>query len=271
MALLATILLSLLSTVTGIANKWSPTPNDPKPDFHSPPGHVVIKYPQGAFIVVMCEEQTARYLYFNPSERCIYSIRSTAVYRSLSLISTLLLMGGVISLANARIESQTAFAGAYICINVFYWIGAALPPAQHWDLSRLEVQHIEVRGGSPPRSAKANNVSPTYTEALWKAIAVTGSSNWVKEAEWAPKTPAWNVWLDEAEEAALAEPMKSEFKSIDGKMVETWIIRNWDCRNALSTLLRSDTDRFQRQEVGGLRSNIARETITDKEQTICKI
>lgn len=89
MALLATITLSLLSTNTGIANKWQPTPNDPKPDPNSPPGDVVIKYPQGAFIIVRCSEQTARYLYFNRSERCHYMIRSTAVYRGLSLISTL--------------------------------------------------------------------------------------------------------------------------------------------------------------------------------------
>ncbi|EXJ54597.1 hypothetical protein A1O7_09938 [Cladophialophora yegresii CBS 114405] len=244
MSLLATVLLSTLSTVTGIANKWSPTPNDPKPDPHSPPGDVVIKYPQGAFIVVTCEERTARYLYFNPSERCIYSIRSTAIYRGLSLISTLLLMGGVISLANARIETQTAFAGSYMLINIFYWVGAALPPAQHWDLSRLQVEHIEVHGGTPPRTAKVDNYSPTYTEALWKAIAVTGTSNWVKEAGWAPKTPAWADWLNEAEEAAVGEPLKASRKMVDGKEVEVWTIRNWDSRNALSTLLRTTTDKI---------------------------
>ncbi|EXJ69474.1 uncharacterized protein A1O5_07510 [Cladophialophora psammophila CBS 110553] len=246
MSLLATVLLSTLSTVTGIANKWSPTPNDPKPDPHSPPGDVVIKYPQGAFIVVSCEERTARYLYFNPSERCIYSVKSTAIYRGLSLISTLLLMGGVISLANAKIQTQTAFAGSYMLINIFYWVGAALPPAQHWDLSRLEVEHIEVHGGTPPRNAQqVDNYSPTYTEALWKAIAVTGTSNWVKEAGWAPKTPAWSDWLNEAEEAAVGEPLKSSMKVVDGKEVEVWTIRNWDSRNALSTLLRTTTDRLQ--------------------------
>ncbi|KAK5233066.1 hypothetical protein LTR47_005930 [Exophiala xenobiotica] len=244
MSLLATALLSSLSTVTGIANKWSPTPNDPKPDPHSPPGDVVIKYPQGAFIVASCEERTARYLYFNPSERCIYAVTSTAIYRGLSLISTLLLMGGVISLANARIQTQTAFAGAYMLINIFYWIGAALPPAQHWDLSRLEIEHIEVHGGTPPRNAKIDNYSPTYTEALWKAIAVTGTSNWVKEAGWAPRTPAWNDWLNEAEEAALGEPLKSSTKTVNGKMVEVWTIRNWDSRHALSTLLRTTTDKI---------------------------
>ncbi|KAK5401665.1 hypothetical protein LTR06_011029 [Exophiala xenobiotica] len=244
MSLLATILLSALSTVTGAANKWIPTPNDPRPDPHSPPGDVVIKYPQGGFIVVKCDERTARYLYFNPSERCIYSVKSTAIYRGLSLISTLLLMGGVISLANARIELQTAFAGSYMLINIFYWIGAALPPAAHWDLSRFEVEHIEVIGGTPPRTARVDNYLPTYTEALWKAIAVTGTKDWVKEAGWAPKTPAWNDWLNEAEEAALGEPLKTSKRKVDDKEVEVWTIRNWDSRNALSTLLRSTTDKI---------------------------
>lgn len=247
MALIATVLLSFLSTNTGIANKWSPTPNDPKPDPHSPEGDVVIKYPQGAFIVVKCEERTARYLYFNPSERCIYAVRSSTIYRGLSLISTLFLMGGVICLANAKIQNQTAFAASYMFINIVYWIVAALPPANHWDLSRLEVSHVVVKGGTPPRTARLDNVPPTYTEALWKAIAVTGTSNWVKEAGWAPRTPAWNDWLDEAEEAAVGEPLKASFpRGENGTEVETWTIRNWDSKNALSTLLRSTTDRMSR-------------------------
>lgn len=247
MSLIATVLLSLLSTNTGIAQKWAPTPNDPKPDPHSPEGDVVIKYPQGAFIVVKCQERTARYLYFNPSERCIYHIKSTAVYRGLSLISTLFLMGGVICLANAKIQNQTAFAASYMMINIVYWIVAALPPANHWDLSRLEVAHIEVKGGTPPRTAVVQDVPPTYTEALWKAIAVTGTSNWVKEAGWAPKTPAWSDWLEEAEEAAVGEPMKeSVMRREDGTEKEVWTIRNWDSKNALSTLLRSTTDKLQR-------------------------
>lgn len=52
MALLATIMLSLLSTITGLGNKWKPTPNDPKPDKNAPEGDVVIRYSHGAFIVV---------------------------------------------------------------------------------------------------------------------------------------------------------------------------------------------------------------------------
>lgn len=236
---MATVLLSLLSTNTGIANKWKPTPNDPKPDKHSPPGDVVIRYPQGAFIVVKCYERTARYLYFNPSERCIYRVRSTTAYRGLSLVSTLMLMGCVVALANSKVETQLGFAGCYMLINVCYWIAAALPPSRHWDLSRLEVREVDVRGGAPPRTATVDNVPPTYTEALWKAIAVTGTMHWVKEAGFAPKTPAWDEWLHEAEDAAITEPMQIKFEETeDGPPQEVWKIRNWDSRKALSTLLR---------------------------------
>ena len=171
-------------------------------------------------------------------------------------------MGGVICLANAKIQNQTAFAASYMFINIVYWIVAALPPAKHWDLSRLEVSQIMVKGGTPPRTARVDNVPPTYTEALWKAIAVTGTSNWVKEAGWAPRTPAWNDWLDEAEDAAVSEPMKAGLrKDEEGKDVETWTIRNWDSRNALSTLLRTTTDRIQRQGTANGGENFWRRTI----------
>jgi len=73
----------------------------------------VIRYVQGAFIVCFVDERLARYLYFNPSERCIYAVRSTAVYRLLSLVSTLLLMGGVLCLANAKIYFQETFDDSY--------------------------------------------------------------------------------------------------------------------------------------------------------------
>jgi hypothetical protein len=242
MALLATTFLSLLSTNTGIANKWRPSPNDPKPDPHSPPGDVVIKYPQGAFIVVKCDERTARYLYFNPSERCIYNVSSNTAYRGLSLISTLLLMGGVISLANARIELQTGFAAAYMIINIFYWIGAALPPAEHWNLKRLQVEEIHIEGGSPLPGSAPSDGAPSYTDALWRAIAVTGTKTWIKEAGWAPKTPAWDEWLHEAESAARQEKIIKSVTCVRGERRQVWRIRNWDAKGALSTLLRPNSE-----------------------------
>ncbi len=243
MALLATVFLSLLSTNTGIANHWKPSPNDPKPDPHSPEGDVVIKYPQGAFIIVKCDERTARYLYFNPSERCIYTVGSSVTYRGLSLISTLLLMGGVIALANARIELQTGFAAAYMIINIFYWIGAALPPADHWNLKRLKVDEIIIEGGRALPGIAPSDGTPSYTEALWKAIAITGSRTWIKEAGWAPKTQAWDDWLLEAETAAKEEKIIKGSTWVGNQRRETWKIRSWDYKGALSTLLRPSSDR----------------------------
>ena len=240
MALLATVMLSFLSTNAGLANRWSPSPNDPKPDPHSPPGDVVIKYPQGAFIVALCEERTARYLYFNPSERCIYRIESTVHYRALSLVSTLLLMGGVISLANARIELQTCFAAAYMIVNIVYWIGAALPPADHWNLRRLKISEIELEGGRPPKHGSPDDGTASYTEALWKAIAVTQDKNWIKEAGWSPRTPAWDAWLHEAESAAKEVPPISYYPNGKGNGPEVWKLRNWDFKAALSVVLRPD-------------------------------
>ena len=61
---------------------------------------------------------------------------------------------------------------------------------------------IEVRGGTLPRTATMENLAPTYTDALWKAISVLGTKQWVEEAVRAPRTPAWDEWLPEAEEAA---------------------------------------------------------------------
>jgi hypothetical protein len=237
MALMATVFLSALGTLTGWSNKWRPTPNAPTPDPNSPPGSVVIKYPQGAFLVVLCNEPTARYLYFNPSEKCLYTIRSSPVYRLLSLVGTLLLMGGVICLANSKIELQSGFAASYMLLNIFYWIVAALPPARHWDLSRLQVSDIKVNGGFPAADREDDTTPKTYTEALWKAIAITRSTRWVKEALMAPNTPAWEEWLVEAKDAANHD--KIEISQRDG--AETWTIAPWDAKKALGQLLKSET------------------------------
>jgi hypothetical protein len=53
-------------------------------------------------------------------------------------------MGGVICLANAIIQLQTGFAASHMVINNCYWIGAALPPADHWNTVRLagEIRHV---------------------------------------------------------------------------------------------------------------------------------
>ena len=190
-SLLTTILLSLLSTLVGISNKWNlKLPRRPRTD--APPGDVVIRYPNGSWLIVRCDEDVARELYFAPEE-IEYTIKSPTVYRLLSLVGTLMLMLGVITLANAKLQLQFAWAGAYIIINIAHWVVAALPQKMHWDLSCYEVREQGVEGGPS---------NPNFTEALWKAILLTKDINWVENGEAAPKTPVWKDWLQEAKTQA---------------------------------------------------------------------
>ena len=192
MSMLATILLSLLSTLTGVSNSWSLRLSKRRVGF-VPEGDTVIRYPNGSFLIVKCQEDVARELFFAPEE-IDYMITRSSIYRLISLVGTLMLMLGVIALANARLELQFAWAGAYIIVNAAHWIAAALPPASHWDFKCYELVEQGLAGG---------NANTTFTKALWKAIMVTQSTDWVRNGEHAaPNTAVWNEWLIEAKTQA---------------------------------------------------------------------
>lgn|SRR5271155_3757583 len=110
-------------------------------------------------------------------------------------------MGGVICPANAIIQLQTGFAASYMVINIRYWIGVALLPADHWNLTRLTVSEIRVEDERPPPGSASRDHTPSYTEALWKPIAIAGTMTWTKAAGWAPKTRTWDDWLQAAAKA----------------------------------------------------------------------
>ncbi|KAI5370282.1 hypothetical protein Slin15195_G011600 [Septoria linicola] len=190
MSVLATISLSLVSTMVGISNKWSL--RLPKATSNPTPGDVVIRYPNGSYLVVKCEEEVARALYFAPEE-IDYYVTNPVTYRLLSLSATILLMLGIVFLANAKLQLQFGWAGAYVVINIAHWIAAALPQRYHWDLSGFSVREQSVAGGP---------VSDNFTEALWKAILLTKSVQWVEAGGAAPQTSVWKKWLWEAEDEA---------------------------------------------------------------------
>lgn len=194
MSLMAAIALSLLSSIVGICNKWNlKLPDRPKNAVEViPDGTTVIRYPQGSFLVVICNDVVARELFFAPEE-IDYTIKNQTVYRLLALVGSIMLMLGVILLANARLELQIAWAAAYLILNAAHWIAAALPAKMHWDLSCYEVREEGIEGGP---------TNTGFTEALWKAILVTRSTEWVYHGEAAPRTPVWDTWLQAALEAA---------------------------------------------------------------------
>ncbi|KAL8786882.1 MAG: hypothetical protein Q9213_002513 [Squamulea squamosa] len=194
-ALVAILALSSLSTLVGIGNRWSLRLKKRKANRVVPPSDVVLNYPNGSFLIIKCDENTARQLYWHPEE-CEYMVGSTA-YRAISLCGTLILMFGVICLGNATLNLQVGFAVSYIILNAAYWVVAALPAKWNWDLSYYHVERIEYEGPEQMES---------FTEALWKAIAITQTAHWVNVGSIAPISKAWDNWIKEAELEAKEAP-----------------------------------------------------------------
>lgn len=236
MALLATILLSFLATFIGIGSRWSLELSKRKASREVLVSDVVVAYPKGSFLIVKCSEEIQRELYFG-QEECHYQV-GTTVYRVLSLITTLMLMFGVIFLGNSGLVLQTSFAAAYLILNAAYWTVAALPPQWNWDLSSFKFELIE------------ETKKPNFTGALWIAIALTRSTEWVINGRIAPMNSAWRQWLEIAGKvAATGEAGKKDDK---GRI----ILPEWDYEEELTDLLKKEkaaqlTKRNYPSEVSG--------------------
>ncbi len=232
-ALLATILLSFLSTLICFGSRWNLTLMQRKQNRRVPRDNIVIKYPNGAFLVVKCDENIARELYWHPEE-CAYSFGDTA-YRVVSLIGTITLMAGVICLGNSTLSLQIAFAAAYMILNAAYWVVAALPPQWHWDLRCYKVQREEYDGGES---------HDNFTQALWKAIAITKSAEWVKIGQIAPVSRAWKKWVDMAGDVVEKDNQRLEAEGLGGEGFEDekggGSLPHWDAEQALTDFLNPD-------------------------------
>ena len=268
-SIIATVLLSCLSSFIGIGSKWSLKLPKREEDRFVPMSDVIISYPNGAFLIVKCTEGIARQLYWAP-ETCQYDLDKNW-YRFISLLGTIMLMGGVITLANSTNVLQIAWAAAYMILNAAYWVVAALPTRWNWYLDSFRVQSVQLRklparylsdgADSPlnhrmdpeiPKLKRAgtadlrkpgtkrpvdtqdvglNSQNKTFTEALWQAIAVTRSSKWAKNTSIAPQTDGWNEWLLKAEEAAQATRITEDQDNITAE------IPDWNYRGVLSEIL----------------------------------
>lgn len=237
MSIVATALLSLLSSLIGLGNKWNLKLPSRKYQSKVPDGDVVIRYPKGSFLIVRCAETVARELYFAP-ESIEYQVTHGPAYRILSLVGTMMLMGGVICLANAQIQVQIAWAGAYMLLGASYWVVAALPAKMHWDTSCYRVT-AECLSDSDMGAKGYPSAADTFTKALWKAIVVTKDTTWIRRSDACPDTWAWTQWLRAAKacsrDVRLSEPEKAGIK--------TWEIPEWDAQKALTALLAEQVER----------------------------
>ena len=231
-AMLATILLSLLSTLISFGSGWDLTLMQRKQNRRVPRDNIIIKYPHGAFLVVKCDENIARELYWHPDE-CKYRFGDTT-YRVVSLIGTITLMFGVICLGNSTLPLQIAFAAAYMILNAAYWAVAALPPQWNWDLSCYKVKRERYEGGERHES---------FTQALWKAIAIAESVEWVKIGQIAPVSQAWKAWVDMAGDIVEKEKDRLEAEGLSGEGSDDEKGRTlpfWDAELALTEFLNPD-------------------------------
>jgi hypothetical protein len=233
MSIVATCLLSLLSSLIGLGNKWRlQLPRRRMKTDHVPRGDVVIRYPKGSFLVVRCDEDVARELYFAPAE-IEYLLKHAPAYRILSLVGTMMLMGGVICLANAQIQVQIAWAASYMILGAAYWIVAALPGKLHWDTSCYKVTN-ECLSDSTMDAKGYPSENTTFTQALWKAIVVTKNISWVSKSDACPDTQAWKEWLHAAR-ACSKDVQLAEQERKEG--VRTWEVPDWNPQAYLAELL----------------------------------
>lgn len=233
MSIIATCLLSTLSSLIGVGNKWTlQLPRRKVKNNKVPRGDVVIRYPKGSFLIVRCDEDVARELYFAPAE-IEYLLKHAPAYRILSLIGTMMLMGGVICLANAQIQVQIAWAGSYMLLGSAYWTVAALPQKLHWDTSCYKVTN-ECLSDSNMEAKGHPSENKTFTQALWKAIVVAKTTSWVGKSDACPDTQAWQDWLNAAR-ACAKDVRLADKENKEG--VKTWEVPDWNPQSYLAELL----------------------------------
>ncbi|KIW34650.1 uncharacterized protein PV07_01417 [Cladophialophora immunda] len=163
-ALIATILLSLTSTIVGFASRWRlifKEENPRNPEEVIPDGDVVIYYPgPGAFRVIRCNEVVSR-LYFQ-AEECEYLLNDNW-YRALAMVGSATLIFGLICLGNAHTVLQIGFATSYIILNALYWASSAYHEQHHWShaytVTPIEI-HLPTRKGTKLHDVEISRQAP---------------------------------------------------------------------------------------------------------------
>lgn len=201
-ALVALCTISVVSSLVGLASKWSPVLRTRSSKKNVPDGDVVVRTRQGALLVVHCDEAVARELY-SGSEECTYNIETT-LYRVLVGFGTFFLMVSIVLLGNCKFPMQLAVGVAYIVLNGLFWAAALFNKRLLWDLSNYDIvdttpavaEHAHMKTGDHSEG------DPSFTRTLWYAIRETRRIGWVKRGGVAPPTTEWEEWLKLAEENA---------------------------------------------------------------------
>ena len=190
------ITMSFSSTLICMGYWWAPDlPKIRKPTGpdNRPPGDVVVRSRTGTFTIVHCDENTARSLYFNPTERKYHFQSSFLLSRRVfgAIFGGLFLTTAIVFFGNCTWPLQVGLAAAYTILNMSYWVATVLPAEWSWDLSGLRLEETD----------RCSVQCSSYTEALWLAIQFSRSTKWVFPSQAVGETDVWKEWLRQADEA----------------------------------------------------------------------
>ncbi|KAI4137947.1 MAG: hypothetical protein L6R39_007036, partial [Caloplaca ligustica] len=202
-AFIGIVLISFASSALGYASYWLRELPRKRPA-HAPTDEIILRTRWGAFVLVHCQEDVARALYWQ-TEECNYASSSRVARLLGGVVGGLMVLVAVVLFANCSSWAmQAAIGTSYAVLNVAYWLVTVIPEAWSWDL-----RCYNVRGREEFRRYG------TFTEAIASAIRITGSTAWVRDNQILPRSAAWREWLDRAEDqldnddwdpqAALAE------------------------------------------------------------------
>lgn len=213
-ACLAIAVMSFTSTLVGWASYWHPLLTERGYKSDVPPGDIVIRTRNGAFVIIHCTEEVARELFVG-AEDCAYALR-TRPAQVLVGTGTILLMIGVVLVGNCSIEMQIALGVSYIALNGLYWVASLLPPLTSWDL-KTRYEWCE-----EPAQHCVSFTLTLFQAALAASRKEDGQigeikTSWLRTSHAAPDTPVWKKWLDE-----LAEKGNTEIDGNQWDPVACW-------------------------------------------------
>ncbi|KAK4997675.1 hypothetical protein LTR66_002938 [Elasticomyces elasticus] len=187
-AFMGIIIMSFATPFLCIGSKWTAgsLPKHRPYSANIPDGDVAIRARNGAFVVVHCREDVSRALYFAPND-CHFALSSWWARAIGGIAGGLTLTVSIILFGNSSWVMQAALAVSYAFLNVVYWSASLVEQKHCWDLSDFDVRRTFVKS------------YPSFTEAVWQAIYLSGDTEWMDAGEVLPKTQAWNDWLREAQ------------------------------------------------------------------------
>ncbi|KAH8599648.1 hypothetical protein B0O99DRAFT_682880 [Bisporella sp. PMI_857] len=202
-AIIALGTISLASSLCGLASWWAPLLQPRLFRSKVPPGDVAIRTREGAFLIVKCNEEIARELYFG-TEECRYHVQIQTI-SDLGGFGTLLLMISVVLLGNCNFTMQAAIGASYILLNGLFWGASLIPKDKFWDLSGYMIEDITLNDAKDADLIQSDGLEglPSFTRTLWYAIRETKKIGWVKKCGAAPDTAEWGEWLKLAESNAI--------------------------------------------------------------------